>query len=129
MEILFELLFGFVGELLLQIVFEVFAAMGLRRAHKPFYKAPNPWLAAMGYLFLGAVAGFLSLFLFPTLFMTSQGARIANLVIAPVVAGAAMAALGAWRQRRDQDLIRLDRFAYGYLFALAMAAVRFAFAG
>jgi hypothetical protein len=37
-----------------------------------------------------------------------------------------MALLGAWRARRGQDLIRLDRFAYGYLFALAMAAMRFA---
>ena len=38
-----------------------------------------------------------------------------------------MAGIGAWRRRRDQELIRLDRFAYGYLFALAMAAIRFAF--
>jgi hypothetical protein len=45
----------------------------------------------------------------------------------PGRAGLAMMARGAWRRRRDQELIRLDKFAYGYLFALAMALVRFNF--
>jgi hypothetical protein len=42
-----------------------------------------------------------------------------------VLAGVAMAALGAWRRRRDEEPILLDRFAYGFLFAFVMAAVRF----
>lgn len=129
MEILFELLFEFVGELLLQVVFEAIAEVGLHRVRNPLRKPPNPWLAAIGYAIFGAVAGGLSLLVFPALFMPSHGARLANLIVAPILAGAAMAALGAWRRRHDQDLIRLDRFAYGYIFALAMAAVRFAFGG
>ena len=36
---------------------------------------------------------------------------------------------GQWRVRRRQRLVRLDRFVYGYLFAVALAAVRFQFAG
>jgi hypothetical protein len=47
------------------------------------------------------------------------------LVLVPIAAGAAMSLMGAWRRRRDQTLIRLDRFAYGYVFAIAMAAIRF----
>jgi hypothetical protein len=39
-----------------------------------------------------------------------------------------MTALGAWRSGRGQELMRLDRFLYGYCFALAVAAVRFQFA-
>ena len=35
--------------------------------------------------------------------------------------------LDAWRRRREDELVRLDKFAYGYLFALAMALVRFYF--
>ena len=42
--------------------------------------------------------------------------------------GALMAALGAWRRRRGEALVRLDRFAYGLVFAFAMSAVRFVFA-
>ena len=35
--------------------------------------------------------------------------------------------MGKWRTRRGDMLVRLDRFGYGYIFALAMGAVRFAF--
>jgi hypothetical protein len=39
-----------------------------------------------------------------------------------------MSAIGIWRRRRGKELIRLDRFAYGYLFALAMGIIRFVYA-
>ena len=38
-----------------------------------------------------------------------------------------MATIGAWRIRRGQAVWRIDRFAYGYLFALGLALVRFQF--
>jgi len=41
--------------------------------------------------------------------------------------GGAMMALGAWRRSRHQEVIRLDRFLFGFVFAAAMAAVRFWF--
>ena len=127
MEILFELLLQFIGEVLLQIIFEVLFEFGLHGVREPFRKPPNPWLAAVGYAIFGAVAGALSLWIFPKLFIPTHSAQLANLVMTPIAAGAAMAALGAWRRRRDQDIIRLDKFTYGYLFALAMALVRFTF--
>lgn len=127
MEVIFELLFQFVVEILLQIVFEILAELGLHSVREPFRKAPNPWFAAIGYAVFGAIAGALSLWIFPTLFLVAHSAQIAGLVFTPIVAGVAMTALGAWRRRRNQSIIRLDKFAYGYLFALAMAIVRFAF--
>jgi hypothetical protein len=127
MEIIFEILFQFVGELLLQVVFEVLAELGLRNAREPFKKPPNPLLAAVGYVLFGAIAGALSLWAFPALFIASHSGQLVNLVFTPIIAGATMTLLGAWRRRRDQDLIRLDKFAYGFLFALAMALVRFNF--
>jgi hypothetical protein len=36
--------------------------------------------------------------------------------------------VGAWRARRGQPPLRIDRFAYAYLFTLAFALVRFAWA-
>jgi len=39
-----------------------------------------------------------------------------------------MSAMGYWRARRGQAVLRIDRFAYGYLFALTFALVRFWFA-
>jgi hypothetical protein len=127
MEIIFEVLFQFVGEVLLQILLEALAELGLHSVREPFRKPPNPWLAAIGYTTFGVIAGALSLWAFPALFIASHNVQIVSLVFTPIIAGIAMAALGAWRRRRDQDIIRLDKFAFGYLFALAMAIVRFTF--
>lgn len=39
-----------------------------------------------------------------------------------------MAMVGRWRASRGKPVIRIERFFYGYLFALAFALVRFSFA-
>ena len=129
MEFIFELLFEIFGELLLQIAFELLAEFGWRRLQQPFKKAPNPLLAGVGYALFGAVAGGLSLWWFPNLFIGSPVGRIANVIVTPILSGAAMAALGAWRRRRDQPTVLLDRFAYAFIFAMAMALVRLRFGG
>lgn len=122
-----EILFEFLGEILLQLVLEILGEVGLRSLAAPFRREPQPLFAAIGYALFGAGAGGISLWLFPTLFIPSAAGRIAGLVLTPVVSGLVMAALGAWRRNRGQQLVRLDRFAYGYLFALALALVRWAF--
>jgi len=133
MEIIAELLLsvlGFVAEIALQVGLELIAEFGFRAVREPFRGAriENPVLAALGYALFGALAGGLSLLLFPNSFIAARSARIANLLITPVAAGALMALLGAWRRRRGDELMRLDRFAYGMVFAFAMSAVRFVFA-
>ncbi len=125
MVILFEILFQFLGELLLQVIFEILFELGLHGIAEPFRRKPNPWLAALGHALLGVIAGALSLWAFPTLFIHSHSARLVSLVMTPVFAGCAMVVIGALRRGRDQKLIRFDRFSYGYLFALAMALMRF----
>lgn len=110
---------------MLELLFE----LGLRSLQQPFKKTPNPLLAGIGYALFGAIAGALSLWWFPNLFITSHAGRIANLIVTPVLSGLAMAALGAWRRRRDQPTILLDRFAYAFIFAMAMALVRLRFGG
>jgi hypothetical protein len=123
MEILFELLF----ELLIQLFGEVFVELGLRSIAAPFRKDSSPWLAAAGYAFFGAVLGGLSLLAFPHHMVANIHWRLVNLGATPLLAGASMSLLGAWRARRGQDLIRIDRFSYGYLFALCFGLVRFFF--
>jgi len=125
MEIIFEVILQFFGELILQVILEILAELSLHRMKEVFKRPPNPWLATIGYAIYGAIAGGLSLWWHPAHFTKSMGARIAVLVLVPIAAGAVMSLLGAWRRRRDQALIRLDRFAYGYVFAIAMAAIRF----
>jgi hypothetical protein len=132
-EILAELLLRivwfilqFLFEMVLQIVGEALFELGIRGVREAFKRPPpSPALAAVGYVILGAIAGAISLWLFPNLFIAPAWARWVNLLLTPVAAGAAMAGLGRLRRRKGQDLVRLDTFAYGFLFALAMAAVRF----
>ena len=54
--------------------------------------------------------------------------RLANLAFTPLAVGGVMVIIGAWRARRGQPLLRIDRFAYGYLFALALGLVRYVYA-
>ena len=119
-----EFIFELIGEFLLQAVFEALVELGFHSLAEPFRKPPNPWLAAFGYILFGAVAGGGSLLLFPSL-LVSGGLRFVNLLFTPIAVGFLMCVFGAWRLRRDQPVLRIDRFAYGYLFALSLALVRF----
>ena len=127
MEFIFELLFEIFGELLLQLALELLAELGLRAVGKRFDKPLHPLAGGVGYALLGAIAGGLSLWWFPQLFIASHAGRIANVIVTPILSGGAMAMLGAWRRRREQHTVLIDRFAYAFIFAMAMALVRLRF--
>lgn len=122
-----EAIFEILGEFLLQVVGEALIELGFHSLAEPFQKPPNPWLAAIGYALFGAILGGLSLLAFPNN-LVPEPWRLMNLVATPFAVGGLMVAMGAWRARRGQPVLRIDRFAYGYLFALALALVRFFFA-
>jgi hypothetical protein len=131
MEILAEIVFAilqFLGELFVQIFFEALAEIGLHSVKETFRRRPNPVFAALGYVILGAIAGGLSLLAFPQAFIASSLGRIINLILTPLVSGVVMVGIGALRRRRDQELVRLDKFGYGFVFALSMAVVRYVWA-
>ena len=132
MEILFEILLWilqFFAELLLQVVFQALLELGIHAAKEPFrLPNPNPTIAAIGYLIFGAIAGVISIWAFPSHFITSNAGRIANVFATPFAAGFVTLLFGAWRRWRGDELLRVDRFAYGFLFALAMTVVRLFFA-
>lgn len=121
---MFAFLFELLAEFVLQLVGEVLAEVGLRSLAEPFRREVDPWLAALGYALFGAAAGGVSLWLFSDHFIPPGPMRLANLILTPIAVGLCMAALGAWRARRGQPRLRIDRFLYGYVFALALALVR-----
>jgi hypothetical protein len=124
MEFIFELLFEF----LIQIVGEVLFELGMHSMAEPFRTRPNPWLAAFGYAIFGVILGGLSLWLFPHHMVLSVTWRYLNLVLTPLAVGLCMSWLGSWRARRGQQVLRIDRFSFGCLFALTFALVRFSWA-
>jgi hypothetical protein len=129
-EIVFEILgwlFQFLGELVLQIVWEVVAELIGHGIKRPLLqrKPVEPWLAAIGYLVAGVLAGFLSLWIVPEVFVKAPWLRVANLLLTPVASGLIMAWIGTWRSRREKEVIRIETFSYGFLFAFSMALMRF----
>ena len=127
MELIFEFLFSFVFEFLLQIGGELLVELGFRSLGEPFAKREerNPILAAIGYCILGLILGGLSLLVFPEPFVRSERFPGINLIFTPVLTGLAMSAIGRLRERQGSAKLRLDSFVYGFLFAFAMALVRF----
>ncbi len=118
-----ELILELLGEFLLQVVGEALFEIGFHSLAEPFRRPPNPWLAAIGYALFGAILGGISLLAFPNN-LVPEAWRVANLVATPIAVGAIMTLMGAWRARRGQQVLRIDRFAYGYLFALFIALIR-----
>ena len=120
MSFLVEILFEFV----LQFVLEVLVEIGAHKAKRD--RAPvNPVLALVAYLGIGGLLGGMSYLFFPQQLISHPYAHVANLIITPIAVGLALGAVGAWRSRQGSELVRLDKFAYGYAFALAFALTRF----
>jgi hypothetical protein len=122
-----ELVFQLLAEFILQVLGEALVELGFHSLAEPFSKPPNPWLAAIGYLIFGAIFGGLSLLVMSSHFV-AQPWRILNLIVTPIAVGGVMSLMGSWRTRHGDDFWRIDRFAYGYLFALSFALIRFFFA-
>ncbi len=121
MEFLFEIIFQVLCEVLIQILFE----LGFHSLVEPFKNRPNPYFAFISYAILGAVAGGLSLLFFKELFVKNEILKVINLFLTPCLVGLAMSSLGKLRERNGRELINLDKFAYGFVFAFGMALVRF----
>ncbi|MBC7601834.1 MAG: hypothetical protein H7255_04130 [Ramlibacter sp.] len=136
MEILAELLFGlvgflfeFFGELLVQLAFQSLFEIGAHVFQRKSLSLPenrsSPWVGALTYLGLGLAIGAISLLIVPGSMIHSFFYRVAYLLLMPFASGAFMSLMGAWRRKRGDELVRIDRFWYGFLFAFGMGLVRF----
>jgi hypothetical protein len=121
MEFLVQLLLEFIVQVIGEALFE----LGFHAMAEPFRKPPNPWLASVGYIIFGSIIGALTLWPLPNHMVAGASLRWVNLLVTPIAAGLCMSWLGSWRAKRGQAVLRIDRFSYGYLFALSFAIVRF----
>ena len=127
MELLFELISEVLAEVVLQIVAEGLFELGFYSLSEALNRKQrrNPILASIGYLLWGGIIGVVTVIIFPTLMIKNATLRILNIIISPIMAGLAMSAVGSWRKRMGQDLLRIDSFLYGALFAFGLAIVRY----
>lgn len=117
MEIIIEIL----AEVFIQILFE----LGSHSLIEPFRRKPTAGWALVGYIFFGALAGAVSCVFFKELLVKETSYQILNLFVTPMASGYIMAVLGKMREKKGLELIRMDKFAYGFAFAFSMALVRF----
>ncbi|HKG61407.1 MAG TPA: hypothetical protein VKB05_16725 [Pyrinomonadaceae bacterium] len=120
-------------EILLELVLPLFAELLAEVALHELVRLPWAWktgrviLTAIIYFGVGLVAGFISLLIFPEAFARSSTLPGISLVIIPVLGGLLMSYIAWFRVRTWDWTIRLETFAYGYLFAFAMTLLRFYF--
>jgi hypothetical protein len=76
------------------------------------------------HTFLGGLAGWVSTLIFPKLLLTHVALRIANLVIAPLVAGGLSYWAADWMRKKADTW---TPFWHGFAFALVFGLARFAF--
>ena len=85
------------------------------------------WVVLVGYFIIGCAVGWLSLHLFPHVWLSHPSLRIANLIVSPMVAGSVGVFSARQFYRVCPDVEPRDHFLPGFLFALAVAAIRFAY--
>jgi hypothetical protein len=128
MEFIFEVILQFLGEILLQIFFELLVELGLHSLADPVKKPRHPALSTIGFILWGAIAGGISLWMFPTSAIKNPDFRMLNLLVTPILIGGVMMMIGKFRNKKGQDLVSLDRFVYAFIFAFSMSLVRFIWA-
>jgi len=131
-EFLFELLLAF-SELFLEVLFE-FAGEGLLdlalRAIAKAFDTPrftNPVLASAGYTLLGALAGGLSLIIFPHPLVRPSRLHGISLLVSPIITGLVMSFIGSTLSRQGKKVTQIESFGYGFAFAFGMALIRYFF--
>jgi len=128
-EFFLELLLQLVLEIGLELVFEICAAVGWTAIEQSMSDEGRSHriLGPLGGFLIGTIAGGISLLVYSrglTPFRLLPGA---SLLVAPLGTGILMEALGRlWVSRRNVPMV-LFTFKGGFLFALGMALVRFAY--
>lgn len=121
LDLFFEAAFEFAAEFIGALIWRGFVAVFDTSEFK------NPLVACVGYAFLGAVAGGLSLLFFPYPLVHPSRVHGLSVVISPILAGLGMSLVGSTLRRRNKKVMQIESFGYGFAFAFGMALVRFFF--
>jgi len=91
-------------------------------------RAERRWGWLLLHAVVGGLLGALSTLLVPNLVLPYAALRIANLIVAPVLAGGIAYLFARWAKSRGHAFDPVAHFWHGVLFAFLFGAARFAFA-
>lgn len=127
MELIVELIIGFVAEIVLTIFGEALVELGLHSVTEGTGgKRSKAFFFAFLYAIAAFIAGYLSLIVMPLVVFGNQAANILYVIVAPVIAGFGLC-LVSWiidRGINDRGFFQIRKFSYGVLFALVFTLSR-----
>lgn len=130
-EAMFELIFGFIGELVLETIGEVLLEYGFHGTAATISQgASNKIILGAIYATGGAILGWLSLLMFPKMVFANAGITIFYFVLSPIVAGLVLMTV-SWtidRGINNSRWLQPGKFIFGVVFALGYSLSRMAFA-
>lgn len=120
-EAVIELIFEFLGEVLIQTLAEIGLEFGFQsvKIKKPI----SPIFASFGLLILGGAIGFLSTLLLPEFIIVKKLTGL-SLIISPICVGLILHYFGKWKQKQGKNPTYLASFWGGATFAFTMAFTR-----
>jgi hypothetical protein len=127
MDVIFELFVRLALEIFVQGIFEL-GGRSLVSLFRRDGETVKPLLAIFGYIAMGAIAGGISIWLIPMHLLKLPALQILNLAITPILLGFIFDALGRCKTNHDKPRHAVDRFSYGFIFALTMGLIRYFFA-
>ena len=124
-----------IAEVLFEAIFEI-ALEGLAslliRAIAKFLKTVSdvkPVAATLALAMLGALVGFFSAVAFPHSFVHPSRFHGVSVIASPLITGMVMSQLGRFLRNHGKRVMPIESFSYGFVFAIAMALVRFLMIG
>jgi hypothetical protein len=115
-----EFLFQIIAETVLQGLLEIVIDFGARKLAEP----PGVVIKAALVAGTATLLGWISVAIVSAPLIDSMEARLAYLILAPVIIGAAMVWLGARLSGPGQPRAVLERFGFAWLFAFIFALTR-----
>ena len=129
-EAIFEIIFGFIGELLFELVVEVLVEFGFHRTAEKFSSQTRSRVfVGSAYLLFGAILGAVSIYFFPKIEFGSSVLPILYFIVSPIIAGLSLTSVSYFinKDTRPVRWFELDKFLFGVLFAVAYSVVRVVF--
>jgi hypothetical protein len=120
-------IFEILGEVLLQVVLEFLASLLVRAVGKVFSTRHYQDRFFTSFLFavFGASAGLVSARIFPHPIVHPTRFHGISLLISPIITGNVMFGIGRLELRFGRKPTQIETFWIGFIFAFAMALVRF----
>lgn len=129
-EVIFEIIFSFLGEFFIEIAAEVLIELGFHStAERVSGGTKNRLLLGLAYLTFGGILGFASLYIFPKIQFAEPGLPVFYFIASTVIAGFALTTV-SWILDRgigNSRWFQLDKFFFGIVFALGYSMSRIFF--